>query len=267
LRATTKIGGDLPATNLFVDMRSNLSARWLPYECELPDTSSPAFRRCMDGKRIDFKGDSHARIFFNHLLKAHCGVENAALKGINEDQCFGFHTMPLCPRLSACFTRSDFLDYGGAGGHGAERDFIVLSFGNHPASGAHWTQDQFANKARDVFSQLTGEAKRGSQRPRVLTLSVVPIPFRTDGWAQIYGDARTFSRMLLFDRTARKAAEPYVNDGTLAFVDIFALSMAANRWSPDRAHLYRIDAALRGVIDLVFLDLCGQVEGNSSQLN
>jgi hypothetical protein len=68
----------LPTTSYFVDLASSQLVRWEPYNCVIPSAEPTDFYNDLQGLRIDFSGDSHMRILFNHVLKRFCGVDNAA---------------------------------------------------------------------------------------------------------------------------------------------------------------------------------------------
>jgi len=247
---------DLPLTNFYVDLRSSITARWDAFDCSIPQTTPPTFAECMSGLKIDFIGDSHMRILYNHLLRSLCGVPQAAQKGWGESQCIGFGEMPLCPRLSACLIHSPFLDFTGDEGHGSDRDFLILNFGNHPASAAHWTLKQFSARVNETLVKVSTFKFSHKSRPHVLWLGQSPIPFRTDEYVRTFADARTVSRMTLFEKTALKLSKPFIDNSYVSYVDIFTLGMSAIQWSLDKAHLTGVDAALNGIVDVLFLQLC-----------
>jgi hypothetical protein len=248
---------DLPITNFYIDLRSSMSTRWDAYDCNLPQTTPQSFVKCMSGLKIDFIGDSHVRILYNHILRSFCGVPQAAQKGWGESQCIGFDEMPLCPRLSACLIYSPYLDFTGEEGHGFDRDFLILNFGNHPASAAHWTSKQFESRVNETFVKISFfKYKNIINRPRVLWLGQSPIPFRTDEHVRTYADARTVSRMTLFEQTAVRISKPFVENGNISYIDIFTLGMTAIQWSLDRSHLFGVDAALDGIVDILLIEMC-----------
>jgi hypothetical protein len=158
--------------------------------------------------------------------------------------------MPQCPRLSACLIHSPYLDISGNEGHGSHRNALILNFGNHPASSAHWTLKQFSSWVNNIFSNFA------SLKIKVLWLGQSPIPFRTDEFVRKFLDVRTFSRLTIFERKVLELAQPYLKSGSLSYVDIFTLGMTAIHWSSDNAHLVGVDAALDGVINTILMRLC-----------
>ena len=247
---------DLPLTNFYVDLRSSISTRWDSYDCKIPQTTPQSFVECGSGLKIDFIGDSHLRVLFNHLLRIFCGVPQAAQKGWGVSQCIRFGEMPLCPLLSACLIYSPYLDFTGDEGHGSDRDALVLNFGNHPAGAAHWTLKQFSARIHETFMKISSFKYTKKIRQNVFWLGQSPIPLRTDDYVRSYADARTSSRMMLFERTAVTLSKPFVENGTIGYIDIFALGMTAIQWSFDRAHLTGVDAALDGIVDVLLLQIC-----------
>jgi len=160
-----------PTTSFFVDLRAPL-VQWQPYSCELTQLSQDNFRDQSRGLRVDFAGDSHMRILFNHLLRVLCGVPVAAQKGFHESQCLDFETMPLCPHFSACLINAPYMDFGDSEGHGAARDLLIAGFGNWPAGSAHWTVRKYFEKVKSFAEAYTIGGKR-----RLVWLGIVPISF------------------------------------------------------------------------------------------
>jgi len=240
---------DLPSPKFYVNLRMSSEAKWSFFTCQIDSITPVDFMLLTDGMKIDFVGDSHIRVLFNHILRTFCGVPQAAQKGWGESQCLGLGEMPQCPRLSACLIYSPYLDISGNEGHGSNRHALILNFGNHPASSAHWTLKQFSSRVNHIFSNFA------SLKIKVLWLGQSPIPFRTDDFVQRYSDTRTFSRLAVFDQTALCLAAPYVRNGSLVYVDIFALSMTAIQWSLDNSHLLGVDAALDGISNSILLHL------------
>jgi hypothetical protein len=253
---------DLPAAKYFVNLHLPTAAHWRPFDCAVPYVSPADFQSRLEGKRVDFAGDSHARVFFNHVLRTYCGVENAASKGWGNSQCLGFGEMPLCPRLSFCLLYAPYMEMGVGDGHGASRDALVISFGNHPAAGSHWALRKFEERMAEVLGRFAGGGGEGDTgpRPQVLLLSQMPIPFSTGEYVRRYADTRTFMRMQLFERAARRAAAPFVARGAVEYVSAFALAMTAIGWSTDQSHLIGSDAGLDGVADMILLHL-GRKDG------
>jgi len=64
-------------------------------------------------------------------------------------------------------------------------------------------------------------------RPHVLWLGQSPIPFRIDEDVSSYADARTVSRMTLFEKTAIRLSKLFVKNGNISYIDIFTLGMTA----------------------------------------
>ena len=250
---------DMPDAKFYVDLHTPTAAQWRPFDCAVPYVSPADFQSRFDGKRVDFAGDSHARVFFNHVLRTYCSVENAAHKGWGNSQCLGFGEMPLCPRLSFCLLYAPYMEMGVNDGHGTSRDAIVISFGNHPAGGAHWKHAQFEARMAEALERFAGggggAGTSGGPRPQVLLLSQMPIPYSTNEFVRQHADTRTFTRMLLFDRTARRLAAPFVARGAVEYVSLFGLAMTAIGFSTDGSHLIGSDAALDGVADMILLHL------------
>jgi len=247
---------DLPQTNFYVDLRSRMFARWEAYDCAIPEATPQLFLECTRGLKIDFIGDSHVRVLFNHLLRSFCGIPQAAQKGWGESQCTRFGEMPLCPFVSVCLIHSPFLEFKGEEGHGSDRDILILSFGNHPASAAHWTLKQFASRVSETLVKVSAFQNTEGIRQHVLWLGQSPIPFRTDEYVRFHADARTVSRMMMFERTAMNLSKGYVDNNFVSYIDIFTLGMSAIQWSLDRAHLIGVDAALDGIVDVLLLKIC-----------
>jgi hypothetical protein len=242
---------DLPDAQFFVDLRTTSAARWEPFDCKAPYIAPDDFRAFADGKRLDFAGDSHMRILFNHLLRTFCGVENAASKGWGYSQCVGFGEMPLCPKISACFLASFFMTMDVTDGHGHDRDALIISYGNHPAS-VHWTLRAFETHTSRILTLFASEVDKTGRRIPIYFLGQHPIPFSTHQWAQEHADGRTFTRSLMFERSAREIAAHFSN---VQYINIFSLAMAAIQWSQDGAHLVGSDPGLDGVRDMLLLHL------------
>jgi hypothetical protein len=48
--------------------------RWSPYDCYLESFTNSQAGDCLSNRGIQFRGDSHTRILFNHLMSFSCGV-------------------------------------------------------------------------------------------------------------------------------------------------------------------------------------------------
>ena len=166
--------------------------------------------------------------------------------------------MPLCSRLSVCLVYAPYgLSNEGNEGHGRARDLLIVNFGAHPASGAHWTVAQFAGRVRKFTERF---AVTSPMSFPLIWLGQVAPTVRDDRFVVDPADWRTFNRMLLFERAARNATQDLVARGLVRYVDIFAIGMAASRWSNDGAHLVGSEPALNGIIDLLLLQICEKVQ-------
>jgi len=72
-----------------------MATRWDAYDCNLPQTTPQSFVECVSVLKIDFIGDSHVRILYNHILRSFCGVPQAAQNGWGES-----HVLDLMKCLS-----------------------------------------------------------------------------------------------------------------------------------------------------------------------
>ena len=244
--------GLLPVS-LLIDMRLRSSVQWRPYDCSgsLSQSLSPAtpFNTQCGGHKIDFFGDSHMRVTFNHLLLEKCGLEQAAQKGITQSQCHGFGTMPLCPDVSVCMLFDTTGDASSStGGHGHDRTALVLNFANHPASGLHWPLTQYVLQVKRVIQTFaTGN---------LIWLGTVPIPISNNDYLRAAKDWRTHARLAAMESKVKEITKPYIEGGRMTFVEIFALASAAINWSPDSAHLIGLSPPLDGIVAMLLQTLC-----------
>ena len=242
-----------PTASFFVDISSENLVRWEPYSCSLPHITQRDFRERLSGLRLDFLGDSHMRILYNHLLRRFCGVENAASKGFGVSQCQSLGDMTHCPRLSACLINSPFgLEGAESEGHGAERDLLIANFGAWPTGGAfgRWTLQQYAAGVR-AFAERMTDPRRAQGSPSFIWIGNIQHPFRDDEFVHNLRAWNTPSRTFMFERFAQAELAMLVAQGRVHYVDVFALSMVSNRWSQDCAHLVGVEPALNGITDLL----------------
>ena len=245
---------------LLIDMRLRSSVQWQPYDCRgyppspaqlqlhAPPPAKTFNVQCA-GQKIDFFGDSHMRVVFNHLLLDKCGVERAAQKGITASQCHGFGSMPLCPDVSVCMLFDPTGDASPTSdGHGLKRTALVLNFANHPASGLHWPLTRYVSRVKEVLQTFaTGN---------LIWLGTVPIPILNSTSIWLAKDWRTFTRLAAMESKVNEIAEPFIDSGLMTFIDIFPLASAATNWSPDGAHLIGLGPPLDGIVATLLQTLC-----------
>jgi hypothetical protein len=242
---------DMVTTDFFIDLRNATSSVWTPYSCSMTLPSLPSFLESTEGKKIDFVGDSHMRFFFNYALQKLCGLHVSVDKLFQISKCYSYGELPDCPKLSVCLVNSPFLTFDGTEGNGKSRDLLIINSGNHPAASAHWSLKQFASKVNETLEKISLDY------PTIHTfwLGQFPIPFRTDEHIRQHNDARTFTRMELFEQVTKQIAQPFISSGILSYVDVFPLAMTAIHWSSDNAHLLGVNAALDGILRTFLLQL------------
>jgi hypothetical protein len=109
---------------------------WTPYACREAALDLGAARAFLSGKRMNWRGDSHLRLVYNHLMRVVCGSAEAASKDQRLTEDAPLSHAPLCPGLVAGFTHDDT----GAQVYSlvpAADPFrlLVVNFGQHHASG------------------------------------------------------------------------------------------------------------------------------------
>jgi hypothetical protein len=212
----------LPTTSYFVDLASSQLVRWEPYNCAIPSAEPTDFYSDLQGLRIDFSGDSHMRILFNHVLKRFCGVENAAVKGFGVTQCQTFGEMSQCPNVSFCLINSAFglRDPVWDRGHGKIRDLLVANFLAWPVGGGHWTLQRYATAVREYAERMTAP---GALASPLIWVSGVPHPVCDYSHLVKILPMNTPSCMLLFENAAHEAMDDFVKAGKVFYADILGL--------------------------------------------
>jgi len=147
--------------------------RWQPYGCDAPEYAADGIRQCLSGRRIQFRGDSHTRVFLAHFASTACGMP------FSDD-------VPECLRGGIC--RESVLcrafDTVGAGemeagtqrliGFGPESanysgyrgwDTLVINFGHHQSSSLWRMHQKEFRKRVDAFVEalLEGQRRLGFQ--------------------------------------------------------------------------------------------------------
>jgi hypothetical protein len=93
--------------------------------------------------------------------------------------------------------------------HFESYDYVVLNCGHHPASGAHWTYEEF-NHSMNLLVRGIHSLEAMRETPQLLFwLESTAQPLRQDFWVFEKKDWRTWHRLLLFDALAKDAFVRY----------------------------------------------------------
>ena len=167
---------------------------WTPYNCKMPRVFSPEdARKCMDGKSLHLRGDSHMRQLFNGFLTYACGGKGAIYDTWHSDQCIDDRLLCKGPGFKNICLKDD--SDGTNIGNLAGVDLTVQNFGQHPADGAHhWTFDHYKQQANSLAAKLSGQDK-AVRKKKFLWHETNAMMFRKDSWIIAYNDWRTNSRI------------------------------------------------------------------------
>ena len=185
---------------------------WTPYTCREAALDVGAARAFLAGKRMNWRGDSHLRLVYNHLMRVVCGSEQAASKDQRLTEDLPLSDAPLCPGLSAAFTHDDT----GAQVYTLEPAadpfrLLVINFGQHHASGRVRAPVLAYEAALEAYwegaeAATAAHAPRAPGAPhfRALWVDTFPQCVRNDAFVWGYGDWRTPARIASYNAAAER---------------------------------------------------------------
>jgi hypothetical protein len=209
---------------LYTEVERDLA--WAPYACAPGEGEGGArgalaalARRCLSGASLRFQGDSQLRTLYNDVLQRHCGIHNAAAKGLVHDVCVGGASGAreaaqglagengTCPALASCFladpwgeapVNASSSSSGSSSGSSAPRA-VVANLGQHSAA-RHEPADEFG-------ARVEGYLRGARGGPALLLVEAQPFPVRySDSGVLLYADGRTQPRLRLYNTLAAAAA-------------------------------------------------------------
>ena len=230
-------------TNLHTDVE------WLPYSCSRHVPAEDAAVACFARRKVRMVGDSHTRVLFNYMARRMCGLPSAAVKGFDR-KCLSELTglPPQCRGLDLCYV---FDPAGSMVGKVAaelgQRDILTLNFGQHFLN-RHSSMPQAQQYAARVAENLASWRQApASATAKLFWMDVPAFPTRIDNWVvNDYKDARTLTRLRMFNAVARARVAAAVAEGAVAgilltFDELLVPMMDASK---DSAHLVDFDPAL-----------------------
>ena len=220
-------------------VRLNEDYVYLPYACRRPSFNAPrTAERCIQGHTIDLRGDSQTRTLFNHAMKRICGVEEAAMKGIFDDQCVDEGTPGnfFCGKDGGrvCMT----WDSMGESTPDDKFDVVATNFGQWPASHFRIPVANYQSLVKDFWKRLDGgDPPRSVQR--MLWMETQPLCWTNARDSK--GDWRTHHRIMLYEEAARQVLDNLLN---VEIVGLWRQSLPLVPLCPDGNHMVTIDNAL-----------------------
>ena len=211
---------------------------WTPYECKMNFFSPEDANKCIKGKSLELRGDSHMRQLFNALTvyacgcgKAYCMDGGGAQKGWGGNQCwkgnFGRCSSPEYKNI--CVQN----DPDGVRIGDLTADLTVSNYGQHPADGAHrWKYQKYRSSIDKYVNSLNAKGKE-NVRGRFLWMETVASMFRKDSWVRGYKDWRSNGRIGVYNQYATSKMQ----ENGYGVLNTFRQSMSMTRLNPDVAHL------------------------------
>jgi hypothetical protein len=240
---------------------------WTPYACAEAALDVRAARAFLSGRRMNFRGDSHLRLVYNHLMRVVCGSLEAASKDqkLTDDV---VSSAPDCPGLAASFTH----DMTGEQPYSLEpaalpASLLVVNFGQHHASGrfrapllayeaaleAYW-----AAAAAETAAKAPRAAPDGAAF-RALWVDTFPQCVRNDAFVWGFGDWRTPHRIHAYNAAAARVVGPHARAGGPldAYVAVYAALRQICDVCPDSAHFIDVFPVLDFLAALLLRHLGG----------
>ena len=116
-------------------------------------------------------------------------------------------------------------------------DVLVINFGQHPASGQHWSTSRYLGALHETVDDLrrVAAAQRAKGAPlRAVWSSTPAFPLRCEGPVVQKKDWRTEPRTLLYNALA----SPLMLAHGIPFVDYHALTWPLSHAAKDHAHFF-----------------------------
>lgn len=176
---------------------------FLPYACRRPpfDASRTA-ARCFSSRKVNFRGDSQMRVFYNHIMQRVCGVPLAAIKGAWQESTCIFNTS-LCQDALVCLMADPLAE---TLENITSFDVVAVNFGQHQASQHRTPAAVYRQKITeyfDVFADLAGPQWRSTHK--LLWFETQTLCISNRDYLHSFGDWRTPHRVSLYNRVARGA--------------------------------------------------------------
>lgn len=227
-----------------------LRLAWRPFGCrydELTDAKpAAAVAQCLTGgsKRVLFLGDSQMRPVETSFLRAMPGGYSCTKPDKTK---YAMRTCRARPwgadgalletfYLWNPFGRLQVFNKTGIAVRGG--DTIVINFGQHPASGQHWTVARYAATLKLTLADMADVTRavvgRGGTPPRLVWSTSAAFPLRCEGPVVQKRDWRTEPRLLLFNALATEAMESH---GVRVF-DYHALTWPLSHAAQDHSHYF-----------------------------
>lgn len=252
---------------------------WTPYACREAPLNLAAARAFLVGQRMNFRGDSHLRLVYNHMMRVVCGSEQAASKDQRLTEDLPRSDAPLCPGLVwAGFTHDDM------GGQvytlepqADPPNLLVINFGQHHASGRYRTPllayeaalESYWKQAEEETARVNPRAKAAAAPPlssppaplRVIWVETFPQCVRNDAFVWGFGDWRTPARISLYNDAGMRmiVGGGHVGEGRAldAYVGVHDMLTQLCDVCPDSAHFIDVFPVLDFLASLMLRHLGG----------
>ena len=234
---------------------------WLPYTCCLRPLVPAAAAACISDS-FSARGDSHSRVFFNHLMRFACGFEETAAKQHWGTLCASAENIAAsetCAALrGACYAwdprAEEAISWAAYNmtptpplGH------MLINFGQHWPSERHATLSNYETHIRNYFAGLEAVTPPPSY---FIWMETPPLPVITNLYIYTVADWRTEPRLRLFNAAADRALASLVSAGKIRILRVFEKFLPLADCSPDSAH-FNISAAMYAVTQSFVATACG----------
>ena len=227
---------------------------FLPYACRRPEfNSTQTAARCFSSKKINFRGDSQMRVFFNHALKRVCGIPEAAIKGAWQESTCVRESLN-CHDALICLTADPMaltLE------NSTEFDIVAVNFGQHPASQHRMPVAEYRLKVDKYFNDFEDLERDKNMYPElVIWLNTQTLCVSNRDYLHSFGDWRTPQRISLYNYATEYVLLNTSGRRVDAIVDFRNTQYPLSQLCHDSGHLIGVNNALDAMLWTVLDATC-----------